>query len=166
MEKNSNLMKGQGEDGEWITVNGSHIFVEKGQTVKDAINNTFSKKEQSANNDTDYEVLNVSKDLNKKGKAITKNKKVADMFKENANPHKKFTVKETSNGYEISAENNQQQKVQTTLTEDKRKKYSELEKKVISNRAKLLTASSEEKSKLIAENHTLMVEMNSMWGKN
>ena len=108
MEKNSNLMKGQGEDGEWITVNGSHIFVEKGQTVKDAINNTFSKKEQSANNDTDYEVLNVSKDLNKKGKAITKNKKVADMFKENANPHKKFTVKETSNGYEISAENNQQ----------------------------------------------------------
>lgn len=163
MEKNNNLMKGQGEDGEWITINGAHVFVEKGQTVKDAMNNTFNKKTQSTDKDTSYEVLNVSKTLDKKGKATTQNKKVADMYKENANPYKKFTVKETSNGYEISVENKQQSKVQTTLTEDKRKRYDELGRKVTANRAKMKTASPEEKSKLIVENHKLMSEMDAMW---
>lgn len=167
MEKNNNLMKGQGEDGEWITVNGTHIFVEKGQTVKDAMNATFKKNTtQSTEKDTSYEVLNVSKTLDKTGKATTQNKKVADMYKENANPYKKFTVKETSNGYEISVEDKQQSKVQTTLTEDKRKKYDELGKKVTANRAKMKTASPEEKSKLISENHKLMVEMDAMWDED
>lgn len=104
MEKNNNLMKGQGEDGEWITVNGAHVFVEKGQTVKDAINNTFNKKPQS--------------------------------------------------------------KVQTTLTEEKRKRYDELGRKVTENRAKMKTASPEEQSRLMAENRKLMTEMDTMWDED
>lgn len=43
MEKNNNLMSGKGEKGKWITVNGSHIFIEDGQSVEDAMNKHFSK---------------------------------------------------------------------------------------------------------------------------
>ena len=28
MEKNSNLMSGKGEKGEWKTINGAHVYVE------------------------------------------------------------------------------------------------------------------------------------------
>lgn len=41
MNKDNNIMKGQGEDGKWITVNGTHIFVEEGQSVEDAMNSKF-----------------------------------------------------------------------------------------------------------------------------
>lgn len=50
MEKNSNLMTGQGEDGKWITVNGSHVFVQEGQSVEDAMNTQFNKKSKQNNN--------------------------------------------------------------------------------------------------------------------
>lgn len=43
MEKNNNLMSGKGEKGKWITVNGSHVFIEDGQSVEDAMNKHFSK---------------------------------------------------------------------------------------------------------------------------
>lgn len=43
MEKNNSLMAGKGEKGKWITVNGSHIFIEDGQSVEDAMNKQFSK---------------------------------------------------------------------------------------------------------------------------
>lgn len=36
-------MSGKGEEGKWITVNGSHIFVEKGQDVEDAMEKHFDK---------------------------------------------------------------------------------------------------------------------------
>lgn len=42
--------------------------------------------------------------------------------------------------------------------------YNELERKLISNRAKLrATKSIERRGKLIAENHDIMVEMDSRW---
>lgn len=47
MEKDNSIMKGQGEDGKWITVNGTHIFVEEGQSVKDAVNTKFDKKSRA-----------------------------------------------------------------------------------------------------------------------
>lgn len=121
-KKNNKLMEGKGEGGKWITVNGSHIFIEEGQSVEDAINTTFDKQPRSENKNTDAEVWNITKTLNKSGKATTKNKEVADMYRKNANPYKNFTVKETDNGYEISVENKSQTKISTTLTEDKRKK--------------------------------------------
>lgn len=40
-------LNGKGEDGKWITVNGSHIFVEDGQSVEDALNDKFKKGEKS-----------------------------------------------------------------------------------------------------------------------
>lgn len=104
MNKNNNIMKGQGEGGKWITVNGTHIFVEEGQSVEDAMNSKFDKKAPAKRNETNDEVLSVSKALNKTGKATTQSKEVADMYKRNANPHWNFIVKETSNGYEISAD--------------------------------------------------------------
>lgn len=57
MEKNSSLMGGKGENGKWITVNGSHIFVEDGQTIEDAMNKQFKtgKKTSTDNNDSKYE---------------------------------------------------------------------------------------------------------------
>lgn len=45
MEKNNNLMSGKGEKGKWITVNGSHVFIEDGQSVEDAMNKHFQKKD-------------------------------------------------------------------------------------------------------------------------
>lgn len=44
MEKNNDLMSGKGEKGKWITVNGSHIFLEDGQSVEDAMDKHFSKE--------------------------------------------------------------------------------------------------------------------------
>ena len=46
MEKNNDLMAGKGEKGKWITVNGSHIYVEDGQSVEDAMNKQFSKRQK------------------------------------------------------------------------------------------------------------------------
>ena len=43
MEKNNNLMSGKGEKGKWITVNGSHVFIEDGQSVEDAMNKHFER---------------------------------------------------------------------------------------------------------------------------
>ena len=43
MKKNNSLMAGKGEGGKWITVKGSHIFVEDGQSVEDAMNKHFNK---------------------------------------------------------------------------------------------------------------------------
>ena len=111
MEKNNNIMKGQGEDGKWITVNGTHILVGKGQSVEEAVNTKFDKKAPAKKNETSDEVLSVSKALNKTGKATTQSKEVADMYKKNTNPHWNFTVKETPNGYEISTEKNQEPNV-------------------------------------------------------
>lgn len=42
MEKSNDLMSGKGENGKWITVNGSHIFVEDGQSVEDAMDVSFN----------------------------------------------------------------------------------------------------------------------------
>lgn len=113
MEKDNSIMKGQGEDGRWITVNGTHILVEKGQSVEDAVNTKFDKKAPVKGNETSNEVLSVSKALNKTGKATTQSKEVADMYKKNANPHWNYTVKEIPNGYEISADKKQESKVKT-----------------------------------------------------
>lgn len=44
MEKNNKLTAGKGEEGKWITVNGAHVFVEKGQSVKEAVATKFDKK--------------------------------------------------------------------------------------------------------------------------
>lgn len=74
MEKNNNIMKGQGEDGKWITVNGTHILVGKGQSVEEAVNTKFDKKAPAKKNETSDEVLSVSKALNKTGKATTQSK--------------------------------------------------------------------------------------------
>lgn len=54
MEKNNNIMKGSGENGKWITVNGAHIFVEDGQSVEDAMNKSFSKKDSSEAENNDF----------------------------------------------------------------------------------------------------------------
>ncbi len=43
MKKNNDLMSGKGEGGKWITVNGSHIFIEDGQSVDEAMEKHFSK---------------------------------------------------------------------------------------------------------------------------
>ena len=43
MKKNNNLMAGKGEGGKWITVKGSHIFIEDGQSVDEAMEKHFSK---------------------------------------------------------------------------------------------------------------------------
>lgn len=48
MEKNNDLMSGKGEGGKWITVNGSHIFIEEGQSVKEALTKNFDKKQSES----------------------------------------------------------------------------------------------------------------------
>ena len=45
MEKNNNLMSGKGEKGEWKTINGAHVYVEDGQSVEEAMNKQFNKKD-------------------------------------------------------------------------------------------------------------------------
>ena len=45
MKKNNNLMSGKGEKGKWITVNGSHVFIEDGQSVDDAVDRHFTKEQ-------------------------------------------------------------------------------------------------------------------------
>lgn len=60
MEKDNNIMKGQGEDGKWITVNGTHVFVEEGQSVEDAVNSKFDKKSNA-----DKELTKRAEDLHK-----------------------------------------------------------------------------------------------------
>lgn len=53
MEKNNSLMSGKGEKGEWITVNGAHIYIEDGQSVEEAMNKHFSKGGDSKQSDDD-----------------------------------------------------------------------------------------------------------------
>lgn len=64
MEKNNNIMAGKGENGKWITVNGSHIFVEDGQSVEEALNKTFSKKNTLENG------VSLKKDFDSKQELI------------------------------------------------------------------------------------------------
>ena len=59
MEKNNNLMSGKGEKGKWITVNGSHVFIEDGQSVEDAMNKHFDKK------------INIDESINWEEKPLT-----------------------------------------------------------------------------------------------
>lgn len=54
MEKNNDLMSGKGEKGKWITVNGSHIFIEDGQSVKEAVNKKFDKGKGDDNDFVEY----------------------------------------------------------------------------------------------------------------
>ena len=68
MEKNNSLTSGKGENGKWITVNGSHIFVEDGQSIEDAMNKQFSKsgsqmgdRKPNPNNDKPTDEKNVGK---------------------------------------------------------------------------------------------------------
>lgn len=66
MEKNNDLMAGKGEKGEWITVNGSHVFVEDGQSVEDAVNKQFNKKKTADKNEQekrDPEIEEFSKKI-------------------------------------------------------------------------------------------------------
>ena len=51
MKKNNDLMSGKGEGGKWITVNGSHIFIEDGQSVDEAMEKHFSKSGDTKTND-------------------------------------------------------------------------------------------------------------------
>lgn len=67
MEKDNNIMKGQGEDGKWITVNGTHVFVEEGQSVEDAMNSKFDKKSRA------------DEDLTKRAEALHKTMKEAGL---------------------------------------------------------------------------------------
>ena len=53
MEKNNNLMSGTGEKGEWKTINGAHVYIEDGQSVKDAMNKQFNKGGGSKASDND-----------------------------------------------------------------------------------------------------------------
>lgn len=67
MKKDNNIMKGQGEDGKWITVNGTHVFVEEGQSVEDAMNSKFDKKSRA------------DEDLTKRAEALHKTMKEAGL---------------------------------------------------------------------------------------
>lgn len=67
MEKDNNIMKGQGEGGKWITVNGTHVFVEEGQSVEDAMNSKFDKKSRA------------DEDLIKRAEALHKTMKEAGL---------------------------------------------------------------------------------------
>ncbi len=67
MDKNNNIMKGQGEDGKWITVNGTHVFVQEGQSIEDAMNSKFDKKS------------NADKELTKRAEALHKTMKEAGL---------------------------------------------------------------------------------------
>lgn len=48
MEKNNDLMSGKGEKGEWKTINGTHIYIEDGQSVEDAMNKQFKKSSDTS----------------------------------------------------------------------------------------------------------------------
>lgn len=52
MKKDNALMSGKGEGGKWITVNGSHIFIEDGQSVDEAMEKHFSKSGGNLNTNT------------------------------------------------------------------------------------------------------------------
>ena len=43
--KKNNFMAGKGEQGKWVTINGAHVFIEDGQSVEDAMNKHFQKKD-------------------------------------------------------------------------------------------------------------------------
>lgn len=62
MEKNNNIMKGSGENGKWITVNGAHIFVEDGQSVEDAMNKKFGKP-KPRNADGSFNIPSIHESL-------------------------------------------------------------------------------------------------------
>lgn len=167
MNKNNNIMKGQGEDGKWITVNGTHIFVEEGQSVEDAMNSKFDKQQKlpkesivngyvirRADNSNNYFVYNNKghfEDDAHKGQGYTSYQEAQKRAIELPKGIAKEDNKETES------------KVKVTLSDDKRKRYDELSEKVIANRAKIKNASPKEKEKLISENYRLMTEMDSMW---
>lgn len=48
LEKDTNLLNGKGETDklDWITVKGTHIPVQEGQTPKEAVENRFEKKKE------------------------------------------------------------------------------------------------------------------------
>lgn len=65
MEKNSNLMSGKGEKGEWKTINGAHVYVEDGQSIEEAMNKQFNKGGGSKISDNDR----LSKILSERGQS-------------------------------------------------------------------------------------------------
>ena len=67
-------------------------------------NNKANDKEISS------QVFSLSKELNKNGTAVTTNKKIADMYKENKNPNFNFTVTKKGNEYTITAKKAQANK--------------------------------------------------------
>lgn len=62
MKKNNSLMAGKGESGKWITVKGSHIFVEDGQSVDEAMEKHFSKSGNTSKVKTTDKAVKVDTD--------------------------------------------------------------------------------------------------------
>lgn len=62
MKKNNSLMAGKGEGGKWITVKGSHIFVEDGQSVDEAMKKHFSKSGNTSKVKTTDKAVKVDTD--------------------------------------------------------------------------------------------------------
>lgn len=80
-KKDYNLLNGKGEDGiTWITVNGAHIPIKDGESVEDAIEKHFGKKDKEEfPQNTDYEDI-LKKDKVKLAKNVNLLETNADKF--------------------------------------------------------------------------------------